>query len=62
MTKDETLFVATEFRKLVEKVDEDFFEKYKHYFDKNADINNFKDSILYYADAFEKSEGYDCAS
>lgn len=62
MTEDDVLYVASEFRKLSERVDDDFLKKYKHYFNNDVNIDSFKETILYYADLFEKSKGYDCAS
>ena len=61
MTEDDTLYVANGFRKLIERVDDDFLNKYKHYFG-DVSIDEFKETILYYADLFEKSGGYDCES
>lgn len=60
MTKDEALFVSEKFRELSNKVDEKYLKKYKRFFEPGLNIDEFKDSLLYYAELFENSEGYEC--
>jgi len=63
MTKEEVIDVATKLRKLVESEEIDsYYKKYNHFFGGDTNIEEFKDSLLYYADEFEKSEGYECIS
>lgn len=61
MTKDEAIITAIKFRKLAESENlEKYRKKYKHFYDNNINIKEFKEDLLYYADLFEKSEGYKC--
>lgn len=64
MTKKEVLYVSNAL-KIVANIESElemYCKKYEHYFGGDVKIEEFKDSLLYYADKFEKSDGYECAN
>jgi len=63
MTKDDTLYITNKLKKLTKNDDINvYYEKYNHFFGNDINIEEFKDALLYYAELFEKSEGYNCVS
>jgi hypothetical protein len=59
MTKEETLETATKLRELMSNV-ENVYPRYKMFLDERVTENEFKEIVLYFADCFEQSEGYEC--
>lgn len=61
MTEEEALDAAKKLRDLVDNGDIYlYYSKYKPYFGDDTDIIEFKDSLIYYAELFEESKGYEC--